>query len=93
MALENLLVTLVLSLGLGAGAAILAKYGSGEDWDNRKFAFALALGAISGLTVVETQFDGLVTEANATKVVLAIFGAAFVGTKGISIVNKIRTTQ
>ncbi len=93
MATEQLFITLAISLGIGALAAAVSKLASSEPWDGKKFVYALVMGGISGLTIVNGLEGGQVNEGNLVMVILAIFGGSFVATKGEKIVSKLRSEQ
>lgn len=84
---NTLLVTTgiaVLISGLAALASEKAKF----QW--KRFLYTIGIATVSGLAVVQTQFAGVVTEANAIAVILAITGASFLGNKLFGIAKKLK---
>jgi len=87
-ALANTLLITLVTGGVISGLAALAS--KDAKFKVKKFVYALGLATIAGLGVVTTQFNGVVTEANAILVFLAIFGGAAIGNSLVKVGNKLR---
>jgi len=70
--------------GISALAAETAKF------DFRKFLFTIGIATVSGLAIVQTQFNGAITEDNFIPVFLAITGASMLGSKLFGVANKLK---
>ena len=89
-ALANTLLTVLLSSGFISGMAVLASKKLKFDW--KKFLYTFGLAAVAGLGIVETQFAGVITEANAIIVFLAILGGAGIGNNAVKIAEKLKNS-
>ena len=87
-ALANTLLITLVSAGVISGLATLAS--DTIKWGWKKFLYTFGLASIAGLAVVQTQFDGVVTEGNAIVVFLAIFGGSIIGNKLVKISQKLK---
>jgi len=87
-ALANTLLVTLVSAGVISGLATLASDKVKFGW--KKFLYTFGLAATAGLSVVQTQFGGIVTEANAIIVFLAIIGGAGLGNNLVKIAAKLK---
>jgi len=88
-ALANTLLITLVTGGVISGLAALAS--TDAKFKVKKFIYALGLSTIAGLGIVTTQFNGVVTEANAILVFLAIAGGAGLGNGLVKVGNKLRS--
>lgn len=87
-ALANTLLATTGIAVLISGLAALTQ--TEKKWNWRKFAYTVGIATITGLGVIQTQFAGVVTEANLIAVILAVTGASFVGNKLFGLAKKLK---
>ena len=90
MAIETVITTILIGLGVGAAGALLAKVAGTDPFDPRRFASAIVIGAIAGLGVVEGLEGRIVNETNLTTVIVSILGLSFLGSKSVTALSKLK---
>lgn len=86
--LEQLALKIGLGVGLGFLAAILSKWSTKEDWDNRKLGFSIITGVLSALTFL-SDFE-TIDASNVLGVVTTNLGGQFLLNKGITVIDSLK---
>ncbi len=89
MPFEQLALEIGVGVGMGTLIALVAFLSSTDKWNNRLFAYTLAMGVVTSFVVIE-GIEGGLGEDNLIKVVLLIAGASFFANKGVKMATRVR---